>query len=137
MIELRTIPHSDDPPDWEDVIEVCGPNTNGVYEALDGFIQKYMLPGKQVDRFAQQEAFLIAHRRVTNPASSVAGLGYRVAGLRKGSNAGARHHCDAHFSVDKFLMNPSQTREDGRWSGYLNGESNLGGPGVIVLSALF
>lgn len=42
MIELRADPFDDEPCQWNNYIQICGPNTNGVYESLDGFIQKYM-----------------------------------------------------------------------------------------------
>ena len=42
MIELRTIPLDDDPPEWKGVIQVIGPDTNGVHKQLDGFLKKYM-----------------------------------------------------------------------------------------------
>ena len=41
LIELRTIPISADPPQWDGVIEICGPDTNGVHAQLHGFITKY------------------------------------------------------------------------------------------------
>jgi len=42
LIELRTDPTTDEPPQWNGIVEICGPNTNGVYESLGGFITDYM-----------------------------------------------------------------------------------------------
>ena len=134
MIELRTIPYSDDPPEWQDVIEVCGPNTNGVYEALDEFIQKYMrlsrLMALHLGALKVKELRMaqLCKRHVKRQA---VWSGRCPDPLRKGSNGGARHHCDAHFTVDKFLMNPATREERGRWEGYMNGESNLGRCGSV------
>ena len=87
MIELRTIPYNDDPPQWFGVIEFCGPNTNGVYEQLDAFLQKYM-------NATPQEQTPV--------------------------------HCDRLYTCKKFRLKPSKLDENGRWGGYMNGESNIG-----------
>ena len=42
MVEFLTCPYEDMPPRWNGHIEICGENTNGVYEALDEFIREQM-----------------------------------------------------------------------------------------------
>ena len=34
-------------------------------------------------------------------------------------------NCDLLYICDKFRMKPSELHEDGRWEGYMNGESTL------------
>lgn len=87
LIELRTIPTSDDPPQWDGVIEICGPDTNGVHAQLHGFITKYM--NGSLPQFAPG-------------------------------------NCDLFYVCNKFRLKPGSLGEDGRWGGYMNGESNLG-----------
>eukprot|EP00434_Breviolum_minutum_P036229 symbB.v1.2.032095.t1/scaffold3754.1/size70833/6 len=87
LIELRTLPTDDNDPDWDDIIEICGPDTNGVHAKLHGFIEKYM--GGYLPQY--------------NPGN-----------------------CDLLYICDKFRIKPSELHEDGRWEGYMNGESNLG-----------
>lgn len=42
MIEFRTEPRHTVPPRWDGIIQISGPDTNGVYQSLDAFIQRYM-----------------------------------------------------------------------------------------------
>eukprot|EP00438_Fugacium_kawagutii_P001712 Skav202854 [mRNA] locus=scaffold2311:201453:208540:+ [translate_table: standard] len=84
LIELRTIPTSDEPPMWDGVIEICGPDTNGVHGHLHGFILKYM-NGYLPQYFPG--------------------------------------NCDLFYVCNKFRLKPSEIQEQGRWAGYMNGES--------------
>jgi len=40
LIELRTLPTKHNDPEWDGIIEICGPDTNGVHAKLHGFIEK-------------------------------------------------------------------------------------------------
>ena len=42
LVEFRTQPYSDAPPQWHSYIEICGLDTNGVYDKLHYFISEYM-----------------------------------------------------------------------------------------------
>mmetsp|Transcript_56442 Transcript_56442/g.175098 ORF Transcript_56442/g.175098 Transcript_56442/m.175098 type:complete len:880 (-) Transcript_56442:72-2711(-) len=86
MIEFRTYPYSDEPPSWNGFIEICGANTNRVYEHLDTFIREQM----------------------------------------GGQMQGRMPHCDRCYMCNKFRLKPSKRHEQGRWDGYMNGESNMG-----------
>ena len=47
MIEFRTEPCHTVPPRWKGIIQISGPDTNGVYQSLDAFIQRYMAGERQ------------------------------------------------------------------------------------------
>ncbi|CAE7459342.1 pme-5, partial [Symbiodinium natans] len=87
LVEFRTQPANDEPPQWHSIIEIVGPDTNGVYAKLHDFITEFM-GGQDI--------------------------------------GGNLTHCDKLYHFEGFELHSSEVEENGRWGGFMNGESNIG-----------
>ena len=119
LIELRTIPTDDDPPAWDGVIEICGPDTNGVHAQVHGFITKCFISSgccRRLNGHVTYFLFVWLHALGANLA-----LRYMNGSLPQF----APGNCDLFYVCNKFRLKPGSLGEDGRWGGYMNGESTL------------
>ena len=74
MVEFRTVPYQFGPCRWRGHIEICGENTNGVYEALDEFIREQI--GGQLESEAPphcDRAYVCTKRSRTNESGRMDG----------------------------------------------------------------
>jgi hypothetical protein len=120
LIELRTIPTSDDPPQWDGVIEICGPDTNGVHAQLHGFITKCFTRSGCCRRL---NGHVTCHFCLCDCIcwDEILTLRYMNGSLPQF----APGNCDLFYVCNKFRLKPGSLGEDGRWGGYMNGESTL------------